>query len=104
MSRAALIKKGIDKLRKFRPKKNVQETLAGKNRSESIFKRKELLDNLPRYSNGRPIPQLEPVSKLKGNLMKDLKKYSDKPLQSPAPITQKVNLPSEPVFGRKPIK
>ena len=105
MGAGRLITKGLDKLRKSRSKKDVQGTLSGKDRAASDFKRKEFLESTPRYSDGRPIPQLEPVGKLKGNLMKDLKKYSDKnPIQPPSPITQKVQLPNKKLFDRKPVQ
>ena len=105
MGAGRLIAKGLDKLRKSRSKKDVQGTLSGTDRAASDFKRKEFLESTPRSSNGRPIPQLEPVGKLKGNLMKDLKKYSDKkPIQSPGPITQKVQLPDQKLFDRKPVQ
>lgn len=105
MGAGRLVLKGLEKLRKQRSIKDVQGVLSGKDRGTSQFKRKEFLESTPRYSDGKPIPQLESVDKLKGNLMKDLKKYSDKnPIQSPVPITQKAQLPNQKLFDRKPVQ
>lgn len=107
--RSGLVKKGLGalqkKLREVRSRRNPSDRLSSMDRAAESYKRKEFLASSPRYSDGRPIPQLEGPGALKGNLTRDLKKYSDKnPITPPSPITQKVQQPSQGVFGRKPVK
>jgi hypothetical protein len=107
--RSGLIKKGIGalqgKLREIRSRRNPSGKLSSMDRAAESYKRNEFLASSPRYSNGRPIPQLEGPGNLKGKLTRDLKKFTDKnPITPPSPITQKVQLPSQNVFGRKPVE
>jgi|TARA_Y100000052_G_scaffold21551_1_gene21804 hypothetical protein len=96
------IAKGTKALRKIRTLKNVPKKLSSMDRAASAYKRKEFLETTPRYMDGRPIPQLESVDKLKGNLMRGLKKFSD--IKAPPKITTKAKLPEEDLFTRRPIE
>jgi len=107
--RSGLIKKGIGalkgKLREIRSRRDPSGKLSSMDRAAESYKRKEFLSSSPRYSDGRPIPQLKEPGSLKGQLTRDLKKFSDKnPITPPSPITQRPQLPSENVFGRKPVQ
>ena len=96
------IARGVGALRKIRSVKNVSKKLSSMDRAAEAYKRKEFLADAPRYSNGRPIPQLEPVDKLKGNLMRGLKKFSD--IKAPQKIQTKPQLPKEDLFSRRPVE
>jgi hypothetical protein len=97
------IAKGVQALRKIRTLKNVPKKLSSMDRAASAYKRKEFLETTPRSQfTGRPIPQLESADKLKGNLMRDLKKFSD--IKAPQKITTKPKLPEEDLFRRRPVE
>jgi len=106
-SAGGAVKSAYKRLRKVREKKSPSDKLSSMDRSAESYKRKEFLSSTPRNSiNNRPIPQLEDPSKLKGNLMKGLKKFSDKNI--PAPIAQQVDMNSakraKDAFSRKPVQ
>ena len=94
------IAKGVKALRKIRTLKNVPKKLSSMDRAASAYKRKEFLADAPRTSQGMPIPQLSSPDKLKGNLMRNLKKFSD----TPQKIQTKPQLPKEDVFSRRPVE
>lgn len=92
---------GAKALRKIRSVKNVPKKLSSMDRAAEAYKRKEFLETTPRSQfTGRPIPQLESVDKLKGNLMRGLKKFSD----TPKKIETKPQLPKENMFTRRPVE
>ena len=96
------IARGVKALRKIRSVKDVPKKLSSMDRAAEAYKRKEFLEAAPRYMNGRPIPQLESVDKLKGNLMRGLKKFSD--IKAPSKITTKPKLPDETLYSRRPVE
>tara|TARA_R100000951_G_scaffold62_1_gene160 strand:- start:1534 stop:1836 length:303 start_codon:yes stop_codon:yes gene_type:complete len=96
------IAKGVKALRKIRSVKNVPKKLSSMDRAAEAYKRKEFLADAPRTSKGMPIPQLEPVDKLKGNLMRGLKKFSDSKI--PEKIKTRPQLPKEDLFSRRPVE
>ena len=94
------IAKGVGALRKIRSVKDVPKKLSSMDRAAEAYKRKEFLADAPRSSEGMPIPQLSSPDKLKGNLMRNLKKFSD----TPQKIQTKPQLPKEDVFSRRPVE
>ena len=91
---------GAKALRKIRSVKNVPKKLSSMDRAAEAYKRKEFLETTPRTSQGMPIPQLSSPDKLKGNLMRNLKKFSD----TPKKIQTKPQLPKENMFTRSPVE
>ena len=107
--KSKLMKTGLgklkNKLREIRSRRNPSGNLSSMDRAAESYKRKEFLASSPRYSDGRPIPQIPGPGQLKGKLTRDLKKFTDKnPITPPPPITQNVQLPSQNIFGRKPVQ
>lgn len=107
--KSKLTKRGLgklkNKLKEIRSRRKPSGNLSSMDRAAESYKRNEFLANSPRYSDGRPIPQLEGPGALKGKLTRDLKKFTDKnPITPPPPITQKVQPPSQNLFGRKPVE
>lgn len=96
------IARGVKALRKIRSVKDVPKKLSSMDRAAQAYKRKEFLETTPRYSSGEPIPQLESPDKLKGNLMRDLKKFSD--IKAPQKIKTKAKLLEEDLFRRRPVE
>lgn len=97
------IAKGAKAIRKIRSLKDVPKKLSSLDRAAEAYKRKEFLETTPRSPfTGRPIPQLEPVDKLKGNLMRGLKKFSD--IKAPPKITTRPKLPDETLYSRRPVE
>ena len=94
------IARGVGALRKIRSVKNVSKKLSSMDRAAEAYKRKEFLADAPRSSKGMPIPQLSSPDKLKGNLMRNLKKFSD----TPQKIQTKPQLPKEDLFSRSPVE
>lgn len=94
------IARGVGALRKIRSVKNVSKKLSSMDRAAEAYKRKEFLADAPRSSKGMPIPQLSSPDKLKGNLMRNLKKFSD----TPQKIQTKPQLPKEDLFSRRPVE
>ena len=94
------IARGVGALKKIRSVKNVSKKLSSMDRAAEAYKRKEFLADAPRSSKGMPIPQLSSPDKLKGNLMRNLKKFSD----TPQKIQTKPQLPKEDLFSRRPVE
>jgi len=94
------IARGVSALRKIRSVKDVPKKLSSMDRAAEAYKRKEFLADAPRTSQGMPIPQLSSPDKLKGNLMRNLKKFSD----TPKKIQTKPQLPKEDLFSRRPVE
>ena len=86
--------------RKTMTKAEKAKKLSSMDRAAEAYKRKEFLADAPRTSQGMPIPQLSSPDKLKGNLMRNLKKFSD----TPQKIQTKPQLPKEDVFSRRPVE
>jgi len=94
------IARGVGALRKIRSVKDVPKKLSSMDRAAEAYKRKQFLEDAPRTSQGMPIPQLSSPDKLKGNLMRNLKKFSD----TPQKIQTKPQLPKEDLFSRRPVE
>ena len=94
------IARGVGALRKIRRVKDVPKKLSSMDRAAEAYKRKEFLADAPRTSQGMPIPQLSSPDKLKGNLMRNLKKLSD----TPQKIQTKPQLPKKDLFSRRPVE
>jgi len=94
------IARGVGALRKIRSVKDVPKKLSSMDRAAEAYKRKQFLADAPRTSQGMPIPQLSSPDKLKGNLMRNLKKFSD----TPQKIQTKPQLPKEDLFSRRPVE
>jgi hypothetical protein len=94
------IARGVAALRKIRSVKDVPKKLSSMDRAAKAYKRKEFLADAPRTSKGMPIPQLSSPDKLKGNLMRNLKKFSD----APQKIQTRPQLPQQGAFSRRPVE